>query len=274
MEVDLRFVENHSKDVGLVFKVRKVLYHSKSRYQDILVFESEGVGRVLVLDGCVMTTSVDEFIYHEMLAHVPLFSHPNPENVLVVGGGDGGTLREVFKHHRVKRGVLVEIDDQVVEVAKRFFPELACSFDDPRCSLEFCDGVEYLKNVKEKFQVILVDSTDPVGPAENLFSLEFFQSVYNALSEDGIFVTQCETPFYFRDFIKDVISHLKSIFPKVALYTAYVPFYPSGMWCFAAASKGPDPREPIFDGSLDTRYYNREVHRASFALPNFLKELC
>ncbi len=274
MEVNLSFIEYHREDVGFLIKTSKVLYHSRSKFQDILVLESETLGRVLVLDGCIMTTSMDEFIYHEMLAHVPLFSHPSPERILVVGGGDGGTMREVFKHKRVKQGILAEIDKDVVEVAKRFFPELSVSFKDPRCILKFNDGFDFLKENSERFDIILVDSTDPIGPAKALFSYDFYRAALDSLSEDGMFVTQCETPFYYADFIRKTFKVLKDLFPLVKIYTAPVPSYPSGLWCFIAASKKYDPSEPISHESIKTSYYNKEIHKSSFTLPNFIKALC
>ncbi len=274
MELELKFTENHTQDIGVTIKVKKILYHRRSRFQDILVFESETAGRVLVLDGCVMTTDVDEFIYHEMLAHVPLFSHPFPKDVLVIGGGDGGTLREVFKHKRVESATLFEIDGDVIEVAKEFLPSLSSSFSDPRCRIELGDGFEMLKGKNSSYDVIMVDSTDPVGPGEVLFTEEFYRRTERALKPEGILVAQCESPIYHADTIKKVLKTLEGIFPVVKLYTAPIPMYPSGMWCFVAASKRYDPSVPVVYEDLGFRYYNREVHRASFALPSFMKGFC
>ncbi len=274
MELELKYTENHTKDIGISIKAEKILYHEKSKHQDILVFDSKTAGRVLVLDGCVMFSTMDEFIYHEMLVHVPLFSHPRPESLLVVGGGDGGALREAFKHKRVKKGILCEIDDKVIEVSRRFFPELSSSFKDPRCEIVIEDGFKALDGGLGSFDVVIVDSTDPVGPGEILFTESFYRKVYSSLKDDGMFVSQCESPFYHRDVVKKVVSALRGIFPIVRLYTAPIPLYPSGFWCFVVASKRFDPSVPVVFEDLGFRYYTREVHRASFAIPKFMEEFC
>jgi spermidine synthase len=272
------FCEMHKNRVGLNLKVKRFVHTGESPFQEINIIETHEFGRMLVLYGSIMTTEKDEFIYHEMLSHVPLGAHPAPRSVLIIGGGDGGTLREVLKHPQVEQVTLVEIDRMVVETCKQFLPTIATSFDHPKARILFEDGDKYLASCPEQFDVILVDASDPVGPAEVLFQKPFHQNAARCLRPDGIFATQSESPWYHQKTVRALYRNLSEVFPIVRLYHAYVPTYPSGIWSFTFCSKqyGPfdrfDPADARWEG-MKTRYYNGEVHRAAFALPNFIKEL-
>jgi spermidine synthase len=230
---------------------------------------------MLLLDGAIQTTVQDEFVYHEMISHVPLFTHPNPRKVAVIGGGDGGTIREILKHKSVDKAYLIEIDQRVVEVSRRFLPEISIALGDERAKVCIEDGIEFVKNRKNEFDVIMVDSTDPVGPAVGLFAKDFYRSIHDALGEDGIFVAQTESPFFNKELISSVFRDIKSVFPIAKLYLCFVPTYPGGLWSFTIGSKRHDPmdvQEIITDG-MGCKYYSREVHKAAFVLPPFVKEL-
>ncbi len=273
--MELWYTEKQTENVGITCKVKGTLYSKQSQYQKINVIDTYQFGTMLVLDGTVQTTLVDEYIYHEMITHVPLNTHLDPKNVLVIGGGDGGSIREILKHKSVEKAVLVEIDKHVVEASKQFLPEISCALTDERCQVLVEDGIEYIRNHKDMYDVIIVDSTDPVGPAVNLFSKDFYISIYEALKDDGIFVAQTESPFYNQDLIRRVFSDIKGVFPITELYCASIPTYPSGYWSFTMGSKKYHPLNVQMDkaASLETRYYNAEIHKASFVLPNFVKTL-
>lgn len=237
------------------------------------VVETLQYGNMLVLDGCVMTTDKDEFVYHEMLAHVPLHTHPNPKKVLVVGGGDGGIIREVIKHPSVERAVLAEIDGRVIEVSKTYFPHIASALSDPRVDVQVTDGIVHVEQHPGEYDVILVDSTDPIGPAVGLFSKAFYQSVHRALKPDGIFAAQTESPFANKELITRIQQDVREIFPRTHLYLASIPTYPTGLWSFTIGSKQHDPLAVTESRVEDTRYYTAAVHQAAFALPKFVQEL-
>ena len=268
------FQELHKNEIGLTIKIKDVLYSEYSKYQRIMVFDTYEVGKILVLYSAIMLSEKDEFFYHEMISHVPLFAHPHPEDVLIIGGGDGGTLREVCKHKVVKRVDLVEIDPEVVKVSKKFFPTLSGGFYDPRSNIIFGDGFEFVKNTSNKYDVIIVDSPDPIGPAESIFGRNFYENLKNVMKEGAIVVTQSESPFYHLDFIKNMAGMFKSIFKNTYLYLTWVPMYPSGMWSFLFASDSTDnsvKRDIPADMERKLKFYNKEVHEASFKLPNFVK---
>ncbi|OUN01471.1 MAG: spermidine synthase [Firmicutes bacterium ZCTH02-B6] len=276
MELWLREIESDDLHIGI--RVSRVLHRERSRYQDIAIVDTPGLGRMLVLDGIVQTTVKDEFAYHEMIVHVPLMSHPSPRRVLVIGGGDGGTVRELVKHVSVERVDLVEIDERVVALCREYLPELSASFDDPRVNIIIGDGIEHVSNVRGEYDVVIVDSSDPVGPAVGLFREEFYRSVYRALDDDGLMVAQTESPFGTPQLVRDVAAAVGRAFPPHAyLYLANVPVYSLGDWSFTIGSKGPDPRTPrLPEGAslpFATRYYTLEVHRAAFALPRYVQEL-
>lgn len=274
-EMELWFTEKQTPDMGITCKIIKTLYTTKTDYQDLAIIETKQFDRMLVLDGVIQTTIKDEFCYHELISHVALFTHPNPKTVAVIGGGDGGVIREILKHKSVEKAYLIEIDNKVVEASKKYLPEISCALDDPRAEVIITDGIKFVAEHNNMFDVIIVDSTDPVGPAVGLFEDNFYKSVYNCLMEDGIFVAQTESPFFNKELISNVFKTVKSLFPITRLYTGFVPTYPSGAWTFTLGSKKYDPLETNFleREEIETKYYNFDLHKALFALPNFVKEI-
>ncbi|HPU41218.1 MAG TPA: polyamine aminopropyltransferase [Acetivibrio clariflavus] len=273
--MELWYTEFQTPNVGITCKTKKTYHTEKTEFQELALIETEQFGRMLVLDGTVQTTIEDEFVYHEMISHVPLFTHQNPKKVLVIGGGDGGAIREIIKHPSVEKAVLCEIDRRVIEVSKEYLPEISCALNDKKVEALVADGIKYVKENKGEFDVILVDSTDPVGPAVGLFAVDFYRSIYEALKEDGIFVAQTESPFFHKDLIKSVYRDVSSIFPITRLYTCAIPTYPSGYWSFTMGSKKYDPLETDISKipDLDTKYYCPQIHKAVFALPKFVADL-
>lgn len=272
----MQWLEARESDSLLVrYRVVNSVHKERSKYQEIEVVDTVDFGRMLLLDGIIQTSIRDEFIYHEMLAHVPLFIHPNPRRVLVIGGGDGGTVREALKHPSVEEVHLVEIDERVIEASKKYMPELSCGFSDPRVRVMIRDGVEYVAQVKDTYDVILIDAPDPEGPAVGLFTAEFYRNVRDALREDGVLAAQTESPFIDPELVKEIYACIKGQFPFCRLYNAHVPTYSVGIWSFTLALKRPEMfeahRKP--EGDFNTRYYNPDIHRASFALPEFVLEL-
>lgn len=274
--MELWFTEKQTDNLSYSCRIRQTLWREQTAYQDLLVIDTVEFGRMLVLDGCVMTTERDEFVYHEMLTHVPLFTHPEPKRVLVVGGGDGGAIREILKHPSVEEAVLAEIDAGVIEASRRFLPDIAGALDDARARVLVVDGIAHVAAHKNYYDVIMVDSTDPIGPAVGLFSSEFYQSVFAALKDDGLFVAQSESPFLHGELISDLLHKIGDIFPLTRLYLAAIPTYPSGLWSFAAGSKRHDPAKADaaarFAG-MQTRYYTPALHNAAFSLPRFVADL-
>lgn len=274
--MELWFTEKQTEQFGITAKIRETLVTEKTQFQDLAIIDTIEFGRMLVLDGMVMTTVKDEFVYHEMVAHPVLFTHPNPQNVLVVGGGDGGVIREVLKHKQVEKAVLVEIDGKVIEHSKKYLPETAGELDNPRVEVIVNDGYMHIHDNKNKYDVIMVDSTEPVGPAVELFTRGFYQGIFDSLKEDGIFVAQTDNPWFKADLIQTVNRDVREIFPIVRIYGANIPTYPSGLWTFTIGSKKYDPLQA--DESkipeLDTKYYSPRLHKAAFALPKFVEDLC
>ena len=269
------FTEYQTQGLSLACKFIKTYHTEKTEFQDLALIETEQYGRMLVLDGTVQTTIKDEFVYHEMITHIPLFTHKNPKKALVIGGGDGGAIREIIKHPSIEKAVLVEIDGRVVEVSKQYLPEISCALEDSRVEVRIEDGIKYVNENKNEFDVIMVDSTDPVGPAVGLFQQNFYRAIYDALKDDGIFVAQTESPFLHKDLIKGVYNDVNSIFPITRLYTCAIPTYPSGYWSFTLGSKKYDPLEVEVDNipSIETRYYCPKIHKAAFGLPKFVADI-
>ncbi|MBP1933978.1 polyamine aminopropyltransferase [Ammoniphilus resinae] len=271
----LWFTENQTDNFGITMKIKKTLHTEQTPFQKLEMVETEEFGNMLLLDGMVMTSKVDEFVYHEMVAHPILNTHPNPKHVLVVGGGDGGVIREILKHKEVEKAVLVEIDGKVIEYSKKFLPEIAGELENPRVEVKVDDGFMHIIKSKNLYDVIMVDSTEPVGPAAPLFERGFYQGIFEALKEDGIFVAQTDNPWFKADLIQKVSRDVKEIFPITRTYIANIPTYPSGMWTFTLGSKKYDPLEvkesEIAD--LPTKYYSPELHHACFKLPKFVKAL-
>jgi spermidine synthase len=262
----------------------EIFYDQKSPFQRVRILESYKYGKMLALDDMVMTTEKDEFHYHEMISHPALFSHPNPKNVLVIGGGDGGTVREILRHEEIEKVTMVEIDGLVIDACKEFLPNIASAFDNPKLELIVDDGIAFVKSApKNHYDIVIVDGSDPVGPAEGLFSVEFYQNCFNCLKTDGILVAQGESPKFNEKAFAELNKTLQNIFgaqnAPVSLF--YVPTYPTGMWSFQYGLKGncnvreTSNREKIdsFVEEKSLRYYNADIHVATFATPNFVKKL-
>ncbi len=264
------------KDTALSFKIKEKLYSKKSKFQHIEIYETEKHGNLMSLDGCYMVTEKEEFVYHEMLVHIPLFSHPNPQNILVIGGGDGGTVREILKHQCVKSIDFVEIDEDVYKLSKIYFKNLTRGLaNDKRVNFLFGDGIKFVKEKKNFYDVILVDSTDPSDISGGLFSTDFFKDVYKALKKDGIMVMQSESPFYDGEIISNVQQRLKKIFNKTYLYLAFIPIYPSGCWSFSCGSKKYSinkirNKKSVIKG---LKYYTHNLHKSILSLPQFVMDL-
>jgi spermidine synthase len=277
MHSDLWVEEKFQDFLGLRLKVEEVLFSGKSEFQTVDVVRTKGHGKMLLNDGLIMVTERDEMAYHDMISHVPLFVHPNPKNVLVIGGGDGGTAREVIRHSNVEKCVMVEIDAMVVDACKQHIPQTSSALSDPRIELIIGDGVKYVKECGKQFDVIIIDSTDPIGPAQPLFGSEFYQDVYNCLTDNGIVVSQGESSWYAMDIQKSLLQVLNNQFEKTYLYSFSNLTYPGGLWSFTFASKSLDPiadfsKQRVINSGLEFDYYNSELHTACFALPNFVRK--
>ncbi len=268
--MEIWYSEEHTENIKLGFRIKEEIAHVISKYQDIHIFETYDFGKLLVIDGTVQTTERDEFIYHEMIVHPPMFTHNAPKKILIIGGGDGGAVREVLKHD-VDEIHVVEIDEEVVNLSKKYLKTLSSSYNDPRVSLHIEDGIKFVKR-GEKYDVIIIDSTDPVKHATGLFEKEFYQDIKNSLNPDGIMVEQCGTPFYHIEELKGVFSKLSLIFKYVKIYLAYIPTYPSGMWAFVMASDSEIRRRRKLN--FKTKYYNDELYYSAMVLPNFVNEYC
>lgn len=264
------FSERYSDNLQLSFRIKDQLLSVKTDFQRIDLFDTYDFGKLLAIDGTVQLTDRDEYVYHEMLTMVP-YSHMErtPESALIIGGGDGGAAQRLLSLG-LKSVVNVEIDSQVVEVSRRYFNDLSSAFDDSRCKLVIGDGIKYMKETDEKFDLILVDSTDPVGPAEGLFSEEFYKNCRSVLSDDGILVTQSGSPYYQPKGIELAYRGMKSVFSNVKIYTAFIPTYPSGFWSFTMGSNVEMQHSREINPG---KYYNEDIARGAFMLPEFVKEL-
>ncbi|CAG5118462.1 unnamed protein product [Candidula unifasciata] len=262
-------------------QVEEVLHKEKSDYQDILVFKSKSYGNVLVLDGIIQCTERDEFSYQEMLAHLPLFSHSNPKKVLIIGGGDGGVAREVLKHDCVEEVHMCEIDERVIEASKKYLPQMASSFSDPRMKLYIGDGFKYISQHEGEFDVIVTDSSDPIGPASSLFEKQYYELMKKALRPNGIVCSQGECMWIHMDLIKGMLEFCGSLYPSVSYAYTAIPTYPCGQIGFVICSLDPDtdfenpPREisPADTERLNLRYYNTDIHKCAFKLPEFARRV-
>jgi spermidine synthase len=255
------------------YEVDRVLYSGKSEFQKIMVFENPYFGRMLILDGIVQLTERDEFFYHEMLTHIVMHAHPNPKKVIVVGGGDGGTVREILKHTTVEKVYFVEIDRKVIDISRKYFPSVACGIDDPRVEIKNMDGAEFVKKCSGDIDAVIVDSTDPVGFATSLFTKKFFSSIKNCLNNNGMFVTHSESLLLHKEMVIEVQETLRSVFPRVDVYTAPIATYPGNWWAFCVASKKPDPRLVRRKTRIKTKFYSEEIHRHAFLPKGFYRKL-
>lgn len=278
--MELWYTEQHTPNVRFSIKVTNTLYTEYSGIQQIDVFDSVEFGRFLTLDGLMMLTEKDEFIYHEMLVHVPMAVKPDARHVLVIGAGDGGTIRELAKYPGIEKIEMVEIDEQVVRVCKKFLPVTACGLDDPRLEIFYEDGLRFVRDKVDEYDLILVDSTDPFGPGEGLFTREFYGNCHKALKADGILVNQHESAYYdyYANSMRRAHKRIEEYFPVCKVYQANIPTYPSGHWLFGFASKQEDPikglnKEYWEQLGINTRYYNTGIHSGSFALPTYINDI-
>ncbi|MBR2982935.1 MAG: polyamine aminopropyltransferase [Kiritimatiellae bacterium] len=278
--MELWYTDEHTDDVRFSMKVAEQLASKKSAVQQIDILDTPAFGRVLVLDGGLMITEKDEFIYHEMITHVPMAVHPNVKNVLVIGGGDGGTVRELVKYRTIESIDLVEVDRQVVLLAKKYLPFTSSKLKDKRVKVWFEEGLRYVRGKKEEYDLIIVDSSDPYGPAEGLFTREFYGTCFKALRGDGILINQHESPFYaaHKKSVRDAHRHIAVEFPVSTVYQCHIPSYPSGHWLFGFASRKYHPIGNLDEARwnklrINTRYYNTALHRGAFALPNYVLDI-
>lgn len=278
--IDLWFTERWSEDTKFSIKVKEHLYSEETPFQKIDFFTSNEYGRFFTLDGMIMITEKDEFIYHEMITHVPMCTNLNIKKVLVIGGGDGGTVRELTRYKTIEKIDMVEIDERVVRLSEKYLPFTADKLKDERVTLYFQDGLKFVEECeKNSYDLILVDSTDPISVGEGLFTTEFYKNCYRVLKEDGILVNQHESPYYERysQEMKKAHNKIKNIFPIAKVYQFHQPTYASGHWLFGFASKKYDPildckYEEWNNLDLATKYYNTDIQKAAFALPNYVKD--
>ncbi len=277
-QFELWFGDQYEKENGryLQIKANNVLEKIVSPFQEICVVNSQAFGKVLINDGIVMLTEADEAGYHEMITHVSLCVHPFPQNILVIGGGDGGTVREIIKHTHVKKVDVCEIDRKVIEVCRKHFPDMANSFDDEKVTLFFQDGAQFLKEREDCYDIIIVDSSDPIGPGSTLFTEPFYHSLFGSLKEGGIAVTQLESLFWHKNFIRNTFQFIRRIFPISSYYYTIVPTYPSGVIGFSFCSKKYHPIDDFIPERVkqltDLKYYHTDIHKAAFVLPSFARD--
>jgi len=267
------FYEDQTNHIRIGVQVHKLLHEETSLFQNIKVYDTVQLGRLLALDDVIQVTEADEFAYHEMLSHVPLHAHPNPESVLIIGGGDGGMVREVSKHESVKRVVLSEIDEAVVRVSVEHLPSISHALvNNPKLEILIGDAIENVKRYKDEFDLVIVDSSDPTGFAEGLFSRDFYSNVFHALRPEGMVTIQGESPWLnYRPLIKRIYGDLVDIFPIVKMYWANVPTYPAGVMVFPVGSKACDPAVPVHPALSSLKYYSSEIHEAAFVIPWYLQ---
>ncbi|MCS3900610.1 polyamine aminopropyltransferase [Methanococcus voltae] len=284
MKFDAWYTEPQTENLSLSTKIKDILYVGKSEYQEIQVIDTYEYGKTLILENTYQTTERDEFIYHELISHPALFTHGNPKNVLVIGGGDGGTVREVLKHETVENVDFVELDGMVIEACKKYMPTLSCKIDDEKVNVIITDGIKYVADVaktEKRYDVIIVDCPDPVGPAAGLFEMEFYNNLYKCLTDDGVMVQQTESPLLHESLISKIKGHLQDAgFGFIRPMVCSIPTYPSGFWSFTLASKQNSPLETetaeivakMEKYGMETKYYDEEVHKGVFlAIPKFLK---
>ena len=269
---ELWLTEYSTDNLKLSMRAKTVLHSEKTPYQELLIADTYEYGRVLMLDGAYQLTERDEFTYSEMMAHVPVCAHRNPERVLIIGGGDGAIMREVLKHECVKKCTLIDIDERVIEGSKKYLPFAGCSFSDARADVKCMDAMKFIRETDERYDVVIIDSTDPVDFAAGLFRADFYADVKRVMNPDAMLSELTESPFTDTDLMTQAISEMRKVFPLVKMYWGVVPTYPSGMWTYGLASMKDDPEEPKREVS-PTKYYTSAIHRASFILPPFLADM-
>ncbi len=279
------WVTDSNEKMALSIRIRgDRLFHEVSPYQTVEVFDTPGNGKMLTIDRMVMCTEVDEAAYHEMIVHVPMLTHPDVKDVLVIGAGDGGTIRELVRHQGIEKITMVEIDEAVVRASKQFLPTISSALEHPKLNLLIDDGINFVKNADDSsYDLIIIDSSDPVGPSEGLFTKSFYQDVYRCLRPGGVITVQSESPIFHRKAFIDLNKCLKQVFgmESVHCYLVFIPMYPTGMWSLTYCSK--EGRHPVknLDSTkaakiiqeYDLRYYNADIHKAAFALPTFIKQI-
>ncbi|MCH8567510.1 MAG: polyamine aminopropyltransferase [Balneolales bacterium] len=281
--MSLHFNEFYNGATGLTVGIGKQLFREQTPFQLVEVFETDTWGNLMTIDGMVMLSEKDEFVYHEMMAHVPLLTHPNPKTVLIIGGGDGGTAREVLKHPGVEQVDMVEIDEAVVRASKLYMPEVG-DFENPKLNVIYENGLTFVDGPENKYDVIIIDGSDPVGPAVDLFKKDFYEKCHHCLKTDGVLVSQTESPFVesYHDSIRSVQNAISDLFPIAKLFLTYIPLYPTGMWSMSIASKKRDPLSDEVTSDINNRlssfadtlkYYNQDVHSGCFALPGFVRQI-
>ena len=275
--MELWYSEKHTDNVKLSIRVDEHLYSKQSEFQRIDILKTYEFGKILTLDGVVMLTEKDVFIYHEMITHVPMAVNPKIKKVLVIGAGDGGTVNQLIRYSSIEKIDVVEIDRLVVEACRQYF-SIAKSFDDPRVTVFYEDGLKFVRTVNNEYDLIIVDSTDPFGPGEGLFTKEFYGNCYKALKDNGILINQHESPYYSEDALAMMRAHRKiaSTFEVAKVYQAHIPSYPSGHWLFGFASKGYNPQTDVSAWNklnIKTKYYNTELHDGCFKLPNYVLDM-
>jgi spermidine synthase len=269
----LWLTEDERDNLKISYRIRDILFEEKSPFQHVMVLDSFDFGPMLVLDGIVQTTSMDGHIYNEMIAHVPLTLHPNPRKVLIIGGGDCGAAKEAAKYEQVERIDLVEIDEAVVRACKRYMPEVSGNLSDPRVRYYYTDGVKFVERIHGEYDVVIVDSSDPIGPAAALFESDFYAGLHRALNDDGLMVCQSQSPLFHRDIMRRTYDRIGKLFPHRRLYTAVVPTYPGGLWSFTLGSKRELPPLDQIRFPHSTKYINLEILRSCFSLPTFVREV-
>lgn len=270
---DLWLTEDERENLKIDYRIKDIIYAEQSAFQYVMILDSYAFGRMLALDGIVQTTSIDGHIYNEMISHVPLCIHPHPRQILIIGGGDCGAAKEICKYDHVERIDLVEIDKLVVEACQNHLPEVSGRLSDPRVHFIFEDGVDFVKNKAQEYDVIIVDSSDPIGPAEVLFEKSFYQSLFKALKDDGLMVCQSQSPIFHAEIMRQTHQRISSIFAKAALYLAVVPTYPGGFWSFTVGSKQHITPDPARLRGQDLLYVNKPLIKSCFDLPQFVLNL-
>lgn len=279
----LQYNEFYHRQTGLTIGIEQVLFSKQSSFQNVEIYQTDTWGKLLVIDGMVMLSEHDEFVYHEMLSHVPLNTHPDPRQVLIIGGGDGGTAREVLRHPSIEQVDLVEIDETVIQACQDLMPEIG-DWNNPKLNVRITNGIEHIKESRDRYDVILVDGSDPVGPAVDLFRKEFYTYCHQALRDNGVMATQCESPWVasYYPHMKEVYDSMNELFAIHQPYLASIPLYPAGLWCFMLGSKSQNPlnEQAVKRAESNTtspdipfRYYNPEIHQSAFSLPEFVREI-
>jgi len=267
------FEKDPYSPIQYVYDIEKVLYKSKSQYQEIMVIENSYFGKILILDGVVQLTEKDEFFYHEMLVHVVMHAHPKPIDIVVIGGGDGGAIKEVLKHETVEKIYFVEIDKEVIEVSKKFFPTISEAINHPKVKIYNMDGAEFIRNKEKEFDIVIVDSTDIIGFAKSLFTVEFFRAVKRSLKDEGMFVTLSESLHFHRNMVINIQETMRFVFPVVDLYTVPIATYAGNWWSFSAATNFLSLRQLRRKPINGTKYYSEEIHYHAFVPKKFYEKL-